>query len=185
MIREKLDNASLRYRQLFIIVTEFGFGVTANLSLGYMLYAHWLPHTPLQETFDGRMAIAAGSVALAALAMLATLYGVALGRFGSEAMDPLVGKESGALQTHKNVLTNTHEQLVLFAAAAAAIGALGDADSVRLLPAAAILFVINRPLYWVGYLVHPLLRGVGLSGTLYPITLLVLYAGYLAAGALL
>ncbi len=161
---------------------EFGIGVPANAALAAVLYYRVFPVYPHMDTAAQRVVFAIQCNALPGLAMLVALYAVALGRATSKAIDPLIGAESRTLTIHGRFLTNTHEQLALFFVASLATSTFLNAGTLRVLPVAACLFFVNRFVFWIGYLKDPLLRGIGLSGTLYPITFLMLFAAYRTVG---
>ena len=130
------------------------------------------------DSASARVVFALQCAALPGLAMLAVLCTVATSRGLGDGSDPLQGTESRRLAVHVRVLTNTLEQLVLFVVATVSLAPFLDTESVRIIPTAAVLFFVGRLVYWAGYLKDPQLRGIGLAGTLYPITLLLLEAAY-------
>jgi hypothetical protein len=159
---------------------EFAIGVPANAILASVLYLWALPDFGPMDDAAARAVFALQCNALPALSMLIVLLAVALSRATSKAIDPLAGAESRTMQIHMRVLSNTHEQLALFFVSSLAVSTFLDSETIRLVPTAAVLFFVNRFVFWLGYLKDPLLRGAGLSGTLYPIMAMVGYAAYRA-----
>ena len=160
-----------KHKALFI---EFGLGVPFNILLGGVLYFYILPSYQNVDTELGRLIFALKCNVLPVLAMLIGLFAVALSRNNSPESDPLKMKESRNFQIHSTYLVSTHEQLTLFLISSLMLSVFLDQNTVRIIAVAAILFFINRILFWVGYWKDPLLRGFGLSGTLYPISLMIL-----------
>lgn len=159
---------------------EFGVGVPLNLLLGAALY-YWILPTPTGlATATSRLVFALQCSALPVLTMLAGVWFVALGRATSPALDPFAGAESRTLQVHMRYLSNTTEQVLLFIGSAAAYATFLGPDTIRIIPTLAVLFAVNRVVYWIGYLIDPSYRGLGLSGTIYPVSFMVLAAAYYA-----
>ena len=136
------------------------------------LYQLW-PINPGLADIDHRLAFALQANAFAALPLLIAVMAVGNSRFLSEAIDPTLHKESLAMQIDGRVVDNTLQQFVLFFVATAALSVNLTSDTMRLIPAAAIVFVFARIAFWVGYRIHPLYRAFGMAAT-----------GYLNAGLL-
>ena len=157
---------------------EFAVGVPLNIALFGALYFVWLPEFSGTDSAIGRVVLTLKCLGLPGATMLFGLWAVALGRGISKAIDPLAGAESKTLLIHIRYLQNTLEQLVLFAVAAISLSPFLSPATIKIVPAAAVLFFVNRLVFWAGYLKDPMLRGAGLSGTLYPISFMMLAALY-------
>lgn len=87
---------------------------------------------------------------------------------------PLWGETIGGdpnarqLEVHVRVQRNTLEQLVLMIGSHLALATLLPHEELALLPALALLFVVSRVVYWVGYVRDPMLRTLGFVATFYP-----------------
>ncbi len=160
------------------ILLEFGIGVPINLALAAALYYWILPAPAAMDTAPSRVVFALQCSALPALSMLLGVWAVALSRATSDAINPLAGKESYTLQVHLRYLSNTAEQVLLFTLSAAALSTFLDPETIVLIPTLAVLFFLNRIVYWLGYLRDPMYRGVGLSGTIYPVSIMTVVAAY-------
>lgn len=114
-----------------------------------------------------RLAYAAKWVALAAAPLFIAIIAIGNGRFLSEAIDPMAGRESRAMIINGRVADNTLQQFVLFAAASFAVAAGASGDQLGLISAAAILFVICRFAFWIGYRIDPMQRAAGFASTAY------------------
>ena len=105
--------------------------------------------------------------ALAALPLLAMLAAVGNARFLGEAIDPTLGKEDARMEINGRVADNTLQQFVLFVAGSLALAvALPDAR-VPIVGAAAIVFVLMRIAFWIGYRIRPVYRAFGFAATAY------------------
>ena len=118
-------------------------------------------------TAGERLAYAVKWIALAALPLALAIASVGNARFNSEAIDPTVGKESPKAIINGRVVDNTVQQYLLFGAASLAIAASALGDQLGVVSAAAIVFVVARLAFWIGYRIHPLYRAPGFSSTAY------------------
>ena len=76
-------------------------------------------------------------------------------------------KEDAATRINGRVVENTLQQFVLFLVATTALCVNLTAAQMRIIPAAAIVFVAARAAFWVGYRLHPLYRAFGMAATGY------------------
>ncbi len=88
-------------------------------------------------------------------------------RFLSEAIDPTRHAESLAMQIDGRVAENTLQQTVLFTIASLALGTRVPVQHLQVLWALAIVFVLARVCFWIGYRINPLYRAAGMSATVY------------------
>lgn len=75
-------------------------------------------------------------------------------------------------------ITNTVEQLLLFAIACFGFVAAFPTLAVHLLPVMGIWFLIARLLFWIGYRRNPVKRAIGFAGTFHPTIVLLAVATY-------
>jgi hypothetical protein len=101
--------------------------------------------------------------------------------FLPEAIDGSPAPESHTLEINLRYNQNTLEQTVLAAIAWTGLALALPHDRLALIPALAILFVVARALFWIGYLIAPGARAVGFGLTFYPTVLAFIW---LAARAL-
>ena len=137
-----------------------------------MLLSTWLLYTVLPSPLDvhdqsDAVVYALRWLPLAALPLLAAIGAVGNARAMGPAIDPTLGNEDQAMRINIRVAGNTLEQLVLFAAGTLGLAASIDPAHVRVIGAAAIVFVAARVAFWVGYRIHPLYRAAGFAGTAY------------------
>jgi hypothetical protein len=164
------------------VAVGMGTGLVTMIVATGGIYQLW-PVNPDLSDVTRRLAFAVQANAFASVPLLLAIAAVANGRFGSEAIDPMARKESTALLINGRVVDNTLQQFVLFAVAAMAISVNASASEMRLLPAAAIVFVVARAVFWIGYRVHPLYRAPGMAATMYLNIVLLVFALYKAATA--
>ena len=92
---------------------------------------------------------------------------VSLSRMFSDAINPLKGKESEKLIINKNILQNSLEQFVLFFASSMAFVTLCPKPCLKAIPIMAIIFLLGRVLFRIGYHKDPLQRGAGFAVTVF------------------
>jgi len=141
-------------------------GVATMLVSMIVLYSLW-PVDPLLAEAGNRVFYTLQANAFAALPLLIAVMMVGNDRFFSEAIDPTLGKETLSTQINGRVADNTLQQFVLFFVSTMALSINLQAQAMRLIPAAAIVFVVARAAFWIGYRIHPLYRAFGMAGTGY------------------
>jgi hypothetical protein len=141
-------------------------GVATMIAAVAGLYRLW-PSDPGLADVGSRLAYALQANAVAVLPLLLGVIVVGNDRFVSEAIDPMLHKEDVATQINGRVVENTLQQFVLFWAATMALGVHLTSTQMRILPAAATVFVAARVAFWIGYRIHPLYRAPGMAATGY------------------
>jgi len=149
-----------------IVAAGAASGIIAMIAGVSVLYRLW-PTDPALTDTAGRLAYALQANALAVLPLLLGIIAVGNGRFLSEAIDPTLQKESLAIQVNCRVVDNTLQQFAIYLVSTLALSATLTADQMRVIPASAIVFVVARIAFWVGYRIHPLYRAFGMSATAY------------------
>jgi len=112
---------------------------------------------------------------LAVLFCFATgIDAVAHERLQSPAFDPLVGYETKRLRINLRYLQNTLEQLIMFTAAlfGLALYSLGD-DAMRAVEATAVVWILSRFAFWIGYHRSAAMRGLGAAGVALSLIVLI------------
>jgi uncharacterized MAPEG superfamily protein len=141
-------------------------GVIAMLASVTAIFRLWPVDPGLSDT-GARIAFALQANAFAVLPLLVSVMAVGNNRFLSEAIDPTLHKEDLATQINGRVVENTQQQFLLFLVGTLALSTRLTADQMRVIPAAAIVFVVARMLFWIGYRIHPLYRAFGMAATGY------------------
>jgi hypothetical protein len=154
-------------KQLLVLM-----GVTTAGVVLLLLWAR-LPLLPLPLP-DGndtasRIAFAAHWLLLPGLALLAGVLGLASRRFFvADAMDGTRTPESRSLEINLRYNQNTLEQVILAVIAWSGLALQLPHDRLSLIPALAILFLVARAIFWIGYLIAPWARALGFGLTFYP-----------------
>lgn len=131
-----------------------GASLPAALAIWFALRAALPPITTDPMLFTLRLAGAA-----LFLAFLPVIEAVAHERLMSPAIDPLAGKDSKRLVVNQRVLQNTLEQSLVFVPGLFLVAHY--ASDLREAAACAILWVIGRWAFWIGYHIGPMWRGLG------------------------
>lgn len=146
-------------RLLSVGGSGIGLGVAAAL---FVALDGLLPPIAATTTAE-RIGLAALAV-LPGAAVLALMIGVQmLLRFATGTFDPTAGTDGAALVRTQRAITNTVEQLVVFAPSMLALAALGA--PMRGVAALGIVFAVARAAFWIGYAIHPLARAPGMAAT--------------------
>jgi len=141
-------------------------GVTAMVAAISGIYRLW-PINPSLADVNSRLAYALQANAFAVLPLLIGIMIVGNNRFLSEAIDPMLHKEDLGTQINGRVVENTLQQYVLFLIGTLALSVNLTAGQMRAIPAAALVFVVARIAFWIGYRIHPLYRAFGMAATGY------------------
>jgi hypothetical protein len=114
---------------------------------------------------------------------------VAHERLFSPAFDPLAGFATRRLEVNQRYLQNTVEQLIIFAAGLFGLAAYSpDGAAMRAVLATAIVWILARFAFWIGYQRSAALRGLGAPGMAIGLIVLLYVAariGYEAGGLVL
>lgn len=136
------------------------------------------PSIPGMDPIGARMVFALKCCCLAALFCLAPgVEAVAHERLQSPAFDPLADQSTRRLRVNLRYLQNTLEQFVIFA-----VGLFGLAlyspggDAMRAVLATAIVWIMARFAFWIGYHRSAAMRGAGAPGMMVSL-LVLLYVG--------
>ncbi|MEG3909105.1 MAPEG family protein [Microcoleus sp. w2-18bC1] len=152
-------------------------GISALIfCLTFVLISYFVIALPLPpfHSAESRLIFALRCPIFPVLMLLAGIVAVGNGRFSSPAINPLANAESEAMRINLRCLSNTLEQFVLFFVGSLILSTFLDTYSIKLMPILAIVFVLGRMAFWIGYLKEPIERAFGLGVTLYP-TIAVLF----------
>ena len=127
---------------------------------------------PSPGTSPLNTALACSAVA-ALLTVVAGVEAIAHERLVTPAIDPLAGFETRRLRVNARYLSNTVEQFIVFAAGLVALAAYASS---RTLVIVAIVWVLERWAFWIGYHKSSLLRGLGAPGMLQSMVVLLYVA---------
>jgi uncharacterized membrane protein YecN with MAPEG domain len=116
--------------------------------------------TEAQRIGLGVATLLPGAVVLAAM-ILAQM----VARASAQVFDPTAGQETRFLVVNQRVITNTVEQLAIFAPALVALASRSDPGEMSDVIALGGAFAVGRLMFWAGYLKAPLLRASGMAAT--------------------
>jgi hypothetical protein len=163
-----------RYRRALIPTIAVALPLTAAAWLA----VYWLsPPLDGMEEPSARLAYALGWTCVAVLLAFVTgIEAVAHRRLFSRAIDPLAGAESPATKVDLRYLQHTLEQLALFAPGLFGLAYYGDDPrAIHAVTATAVMWIVGRWAFWIGYHRGSEWRGVGAPGMLQSM-LVLLYA---------
>jgi hypothetical protein len=160
------NEVTIMTRDQKIVAVGAASGVATMIAAVAGIY-HLLPGNPGLADVSSRLAYALQANAIAVVPLLLGIITIGNNRFLSEAIDPTLRKEDVATQINSRVVENTMQQFVLFLVATTALSANLASAQMRIILAAAIVFVIARITFWIGYRIHPLYRAFGMAATVY------------------
>jgi hypothetical protein len=134
-----------------------------------------LPTPVIADTVGERLAYALRANIVAIVPFFIMLITIGNSRFMSEAIDPTRRAESPSMEIDGRVADNTLQQNVVFAVASLALSTLVSLQYLQIVWACAIVFVVARSVFWLGYRVNPLYRAPGMSATAYMNLGMILY----------
>ena len=143
-----------------------GSGVISMLVLVYALYL-LLPAVSGMNTVLERVIFTLQLNVIAALPLFVSIAAVGNGRFLSKAIDPLRHAEDRAVEINGRVADNTLQQNFIFLAGTLALSTFLTSDTIKLIPALVIVYVLARIVFWIGYRIDPLYRAPGMAATSY------------------
>lgn len=135
---------------------------------------------PIQgmDSAAARMFLTLKCWCLAVLFCLVTgVEAVAHERLSSPAFDPLSGYETSRLKVNLRYLQNTLEQTIVFTAALFGLAAYSaDGSAMRAVIATAVVWVLARFAFWIGYHRSAAMRGLGAPGMALSLIVLIYVA---------
>jgi len=126
-----------------------------------------LPTPAIADVLEERLAYALRANVFATLPLFIMLAMVGNSRFLSEAIDPTKHAESRSMEIDGRVADNTLQQNFVFAIASLTLSTVVPLTHLQIVWACAIVFVVARAGFWLGYRLNPLYRAPGMSATAY------------------
>jgi MAPEG family len=137
-----------------------------------------LPTPVIADILGQRLAYAMRANVFATLPLFIMLATVGNSRFLSEAIDPTKHAESRSMEIDGRVADNTLQQNFLFAIASLTLSTVVPLQHLQIVWACAIVFVVARAGFWLGYRLDPLYRAPGMSATAYMNLGMIVYVLY-------
>ncbi len=162
------DDPAHRRKMLFMLPQALAGVVVAGVALRFGR-ASFEAGVPPGGDVAARLAFVVRWLAVPGLALLVGVVAAARRGFYAEAIDGTRAPANHALEINLRYNQNTLEQLLLAAIAWLALAASPSAgDGLALVPASAILFGVGRAAFWIGYLLNPVGRVLGMTLTIVP-----------------
>ena len=143
--------------------------------LSVWILASILPTPPIADALAERLGYALRANVFALVPLFVMLITIGNSRFLSEAIDPTRRAESGPMQIDGRVADNTLQQNFVFTVASLALSTTVPLQHLQVVWACAIVFVVARFVFWLGYRINPLYRAPGMSATAYMNLGMILY----------
>jgi hypothetical protein len=124
--------------------------------------------TPPADDLASRLAFAAGWLLAPGWCLLAGVFGASRRGFYADAIEGTRTPSARTLEINLRYNQNTIEQTILAAIAWLGLAVALPRDQVILIAGMAILFVVGRVTFWIGYLLHPMARTFGMTLTVIP-----------------
>ena len=161
-----------------IVAVGAASGVAA-MALGVWILTKALPTPAMADMLGERLAYALRANIVAIVPFFIMLITVGNSRFLSEAIDPTRHAESRSMEIDGRVADNTLQQNFVFAVASLAMSTIVPLQHLQVVWACAIVFVVARGVFWLGYRINPLYRAPGMSATAYMNLGIILYVLFL------
>ena len=113
-----------------------------------------------------------------AIFLLAAIMRVGSKRGSTRATNPLSGHEH-LLQTEKNILMNTVEQLLCFLLLVLTLTTYLEPAEMRIIPLYSLAFIVGRVLFMIGYSISPKYRAAGIAINFFTHFFIIGYIVYL------
>lgn len=136
----------------------------------------WVALPP--DDAGSRLAFAVRWLVLPGMTLLAGIMGASRRGFYKDAIDGTRTPENHGLEINLRYNINTIEQVVLAAIAWCGLAVTLPYHQLLVIPAMALLFVVGRITFWVGYLIHPMGRDFGMTLTVFPTLLAYAWLGW-------
>lgn len=134
-----------------------------------------LPVSNIDNTVADRLAYALQANVFALVPFFIMLITVGNTRFLSDAIDPTRHIESHLMEIDGRVADNTLQQNFVFAVVSLSLSTIVPIQSLQVVWACAIVFILSRLVFWVGYRLNPLFRAPGMAATAYMNLGMILY----------
>src|SRR3954451_16112257 len=146
-----------------------------TMAASVWILTRFLPAPVIGDALGERLAYALLANVVALMPFFIMLITVGNSRFLSEAIDPTRRAESRSMEIDGRVADNTLQQNFVFAIASLALSTVVGLKYLQVVWACAIIFVVARLVFWLGYRLNPLYRAPGMAATAYMNLGMILY----------
>src|SRR5215831_11250543 len=130
----------------------------ALMAIGVWALTTVLPSPHISDDPAARLAYALKANIFAIVPFFVMLISIGNSRFLSDAIDPTRRAESRAMEIDGRVADNTLQQSFVFAVASLTLSTWVPVSHLQVVWACAIVFVVARAAFWIGYRINPLYR---------------------------
>jgi len=148
------------------------------MALAVWLLTKCLLAPAFADSLAERLAYALRANLVAVVPFFAMLAAVGNARFLSDAIDPTRRAETPAMEIDGRVADNTLQQNFVFLVGTLAVSTLVPLSHLHVVWACAIVFIVARFVFWIGYRKHPLYRAPGMAATAYMNLGMIVYVLY-------
>jgi hypothetical protein len=152
----------------------------ALMVLSVWVLTSLLPQPDMTDTVAERLAYALKANMVAVVPLFVMIITIDNSRFLSDAIDPTRRAESRSMQIDGRVVDNTLQQNFVFAVTSLAVSTFVPFHNLQVVWACAIVLIVARCAFWLGYRINPLYRAPGMSATAYLNLGMILYGVYSA-----
>ena len=146
---------------------------------GYVVAGAYIPFSKLHlPTLLDRVVFTLRWLMISLLTIFAGVIAVGNMRFATSAINPLDPSGKKFTELRQNYLQNTVEQFLLHSFSLLALSTYLSEEKMHWIPLLVVLFVIARAVFFVGYSIDPLKRGVGFASTWFPTIAVSVYCLY-------
>lgn len=158
------DKAPLARFPIRSAIVQIGLASLVVAVIWWACY-RYIPASDMPAVFDRVMFALKWSGIAILLTFLTGIEAVSHERLVTEAFDPLAGKETRSILVNLRYLQNTLEQLMLFVPGLLLLAAYAEpANAAPSVTAAALVWILARFAFWIGYRRGPQFRIAGLVG---------------------
>jgi hypothetical protein len=141
-------------------------GVISMVILVFLLYSI-LPTISGMDAVSDRLIFVLRLNVIAAIPFFIMLASVGNERFLSKAIDPLRHAEDKTMEINGRVADNTLQQNFVFLIGTLALSTFLTSETIKIIPALVIVFILARVAFWIGYRIDALYRAPGMAATSY------------------
>jgi hypothetical protein len=145
------------------------------MAVSVWLLTRLLPSPSIADVVAGRLAYALKANVFAVVPLFIMFITIGNSRFLSDAIDPTRRAESPSMEIDGRVADNTLQQNFVFVVASLGLSTVVSLHYLQVVWACAIVFVVARAAFWLGYRMNPLYRAPGMSATAYMNLGMILY----------
>ena len=161
-MEEKAKQAMRKALPLYLLQTFIALTVIVTILYGGYYYCHSIPIPRSNDFVEKLLYTARYCTFPQAVFLLVAILRVGAKRGTASALNPLAGKDH-LLQTEKNVLANTVEQLLVFLLLVVALTTYLEPAEMRIIPLYSLAFIVGRVLFMIGYSIDPKHRSIGMG----------------------